>query len=331
MDRKKKWDSELKTMLIWKMAAASALSWEIAKAFGSNHPYLAPLSVILCLHGTVGKTVKFSLKRIAGTVIGVLLTAYIVSFVPHNGWVLGALLVYGLWISKWLKLDQVGLHQAAITILFVFSLAQSNHYAFDRIIDTVIGVAVAILIHIIYPPNLTKYASESMRQFSIKINTAFMDVSSWIKAGCQKAKGENLQKETDALLKELHQTKKALRHASDSLKFIPAGEKNRQKLNAYEREMKDLTEGYTYLSNTIKTFLEWGASGLMSSDDRSAWAEQIDIIGQAFKNSQKKIFPLSQDLNPERLAGISPQLAPNIYPIAIYQETKNFLDAVNHN
>lgn len=170
-----------------------------------------------------------------------------------------------------------------------------------------------------------------MRQFSIKINTAFMDVSSWIKAGCQKAKGENLQKETDALLKELHQTKKALRHASDSLKFIPAGEKNRQKLNAYEREMKDLTEGYTYLSNTIKTFLEWGASGLMSSDDRSAWAEQIDIIGQAFKNSQKKIFPLSQDLNPERLAGISPQLAPNIYPIAIYQETKNFLDAVNHN
>lgn len=228
MDRKKKWDSELKTMLIWKMAAASALSWEIAKAFGSNHPYLAPLSVILCLHGTVGKTVKFSLKRIAGTVIGVLLTAYIVSFVPHNGWVLGALLVYGLWISKWLKLDQVGLHQAAITILFVFSLAQSNHYAFDRIIDTVIGVAVAILIHIIYPPNLTKYASESMRQFSIKINTAFMDVSSWIKAGCQKAKGENLQKEVDALLKELHRTKKALRHASDSLKFIPAGEKNRQ-------------------------------------------------------------------------------------------------------
>ncbi|MGR3206701.1 FUSC family protein [Bacillus glycinifermentans] len=176
MDRKKKWDSEFKTMLIWKMAAASALSWEIAKAFGSNHPYLAPLSVILCLHGTVGKTVKFSLKRIAGTVIGVLLTAYIVSFVPHNGWVLGALLVLGLWISKWLKLDQVGLHQTAITILFVFSLGQqSNHYAFDRIIDTVIGVAVAILIHMIYPPNLTKYASESMRQFSIKINTAFTE------------------------------------------------------------------------------------------------------------------------------------------------------------
>lgn len=40
---------ESKTVLIWKMGAASALSWEIAKLAGSNHTYLAPISVILCL------------------------------------------------------------------------------------------------------------------------------------------------------------------------------------------------------------------------------------------------------------------------------------------
>ncbi|WP_342042264.1 hypothetical protein [Bacillus sp. OTU2372] len=34
---------ENKTVLIWKIGAASALSWEIAKLAGSTHPYLAPI------------------------------------------------------------------------------------------------------------------------------------------------------------------------------------------------------------------------------------------------------------------------------------------------
>src|SRR3954447_15545406 len=60
---------ENESILIWKMAVASAISWEIAKLAGSNHPYLAPLSVILCLQTTVNRSIQFSYHRMVGTVI----------------------------------------------------------------------------------------------------------------------------------------------------------------------------------------------------------------------------------------------------------------------
>lgn len=60
------------SILAWKLAIGSALSWEISKLFGSDHPYLAPLSVILTIQSTVDKTVSLSIKRMIGTVIGIL-------------------------------------------------------------------------------------------------------------------------------------------------------------------------------------------------------------------------------------------------------------------
>ncbi|CAM3722059.1 hypothetical protein MEZE111188_05005 [Mesobacillus zeae] len=48
---------ENKTVLIWKMAIVSAISWKVAKLVGSEHPYLAPLSVFLCLQSTNNQSI----------------------------------------------------------------------------------------------------------------------------------------------------------------------------------------------------------------------------------------------------------------------------------
>ena len=130
------------------MAIASAVSWEAAKLAGSDHPYLAPLSVILCLQPTIDQSIRFSFHRIAGTAIGIMLTSFLVSHLPMNGWMLGLFLLGGTYIAKWLRIDVTVLHQAALTILLVFTFERnSKDYAFDRIIDTVIGVIIAILVH----------------------------------------------------------------------------------------------------------------------------------------------------------------------------------------
>ncbi len=140
------------------MAIASAVAWEAAKLVGSDHPYLAPLSVILCLRPTIDQSIRFSFHRIAGTAIGVMLTSYLVSHLPMNGWMLGLLLLGGTYIAKWLRIDVTVLHQVALTILLVFTFERnSKDYAFDRIIDTVIGVIIAILVHMfLFPPDYTK-------------------------------------------------------------------------------------------------------------------------------------------------------------------------------
>lgn len=139
------------SILIWKMAIGSALSWELSKLLGSAHPYLAPLTVILCLQSTMDKTVQRSIQRVIGTMIGISVIVLIARHMSINGWSLGLLILLGCFITQWLKFDKTVIHQVALTILFVFVLEhQTKHYAIDRMTDTLLGVVIAVLFQIIW-------------------------------------------------------------------------------------------------------------------------------------------------------------------------------------
>jgi uncharacterized membrane protein YgaE (UPF0421/DUF939 family) len=138
------------SILIWKLTIGSSLSWELAKLLGSDHPYLAPLSVILCIQSTMEKTVTLSVKRMIGTIIGIFVAVLIASYLSVNGWNLGLLVLLGGYIAKFLKFDKKVLHQVALTVLFVFVFEhQTKNYAIDRMRDTFIGVLLASFIQII--------------------------------------------------------------------------------------------------------------------------------------------------------------------------------------
>lgn len=112
---------------------------------------LAPLSVILTVQSTYDKTIILSLKRVIGTMIGIIVTVLIASHLKVNGINLGLLILIGCFIGKYLKFDKKVLHQIALTILFVFSFEhQSDQYAIDRMRDTLVGVLVACLIQVIW-------------------------------------------------------------------------------------------------------------------------------------------------------------------------------------
>lgn len=145
------------TPLIWKLAIGSALSWEVAKLFGSEYPYLAPISVILCVQSTLGRTFRISIHRIAGTLIGIIVTVLIASHVKITGGNLGLLILVGCYSAKWLKLDKKVIHQVALTILFVFALEHKmKHYAMDRIKDTLIGIIITVLIQVAWSSLLSR-------------------------------------------------------------------------------------------------------------------------------------------------------------------------------
>ena len=139
------------SILAWKLAIGSTLSWEISKLLGSEHPYLAPLSVILTIQSTMDKTVSLSIKRMIGTIIGILITVLVAGHLPVNGWSLGILILIGCYFSIFLKLDKKVLHQVSLSILFVFVFEhQTKHYAIDRLRDTLVGVLVAGILQFVW-------------------------------------------------------------------------------------------------------------------------------------------------------------------------------------
>jgi uncharacterized membrane protein YgaE (UPF0421/DUF939 family) len=139
------------SILAWKLSIGSALSWELAKLLGSDHPYLAPLSVILTIQSTMDKTVSLSIKRMIGTIIGIFVAVLIAQHLTINGWSLGILILLGCYISIYLKLDKKILHQVSLTILFVFVFEhKTKHYAIDRLRDTLIGLLIAGILQLVW-------------------------------------------------------------------------------------------------------------------------------------------------------------------------------------
>lgn len=149
-DTKKEITNENLSILIWKLTIGSTLSWELSKMLGSEHPYLAPLTVILTIQSSFDKTVGVSLTRLIGTILGILITVLFASHMTINGWRLGILILIGCFIAKYLNFDEKTLHQVALTILLVFLFEQSKHYPLDRVRDTLVGVLVAGFIQFVW-------------------------------------------------------------------------------------------------------------------------------------------------------------------------------------
>ncbi|KIH42011.1 membrane protein [Bacillus sp. A053] len=276
---------ENKTSLVWKMAIASAVSWEAAKLVGSKHPYLAPLSVILCLQTTIDKSIRFSFHRIVGTAIGVMLTAYLVSHLHMNGWILGLLMLGGTYIAKWLRLDETVLHQVALTILLVFTFERtSKDYVIDRIIDTIIGVIIAILIHmLLFPPDFTKKAAETFQTLAHQLSDILLELSKWVQLEWGQGKGNLMEYKMNHLLQELHATKEMLQTASQSVKFNPIRKKHKIILSRYQIQMQKMNAGYEYVSNIAKTLKEWEKEGTLSSSDKMELGNDLKMLSEFFE------------------------------------------------
>lgn len=320
---------ENKTWLIWKMAVASAISWEASKVMGSNHPYLAPLSVILCLQTTVNRSIRFSFHRMAGTIVGIVVTVAAVPYVPINGWTVGLLILIGSFASKWLKQDETAIHQTALAILLVFVIGhKSGAYFHDRFRDTLIGAMDAVLINmLIYPPNFTKQAAKSFQHYAEHLAADFLETADWLQNGHVKKEGYKLQLDIKALLTDLHQTKNLIKDASDSLQYNPFGSKSKKQLQEIQQELYFLNQGFIYLASVVTLFMKWSDAGTMDETEQILWANQLKEISPFFID-KKKLAALGDSRNFLKV-NIPEQCKQNKYQTALFVETEQYLAKLN--
>jgi uncharacterized membrane protein YgaE (UPF0421/DUF939 family) len=318
---------ENKTILIWKIAIASALSWEVAKLAGSDHPYLAPLSVILCLQTTVIQSIQYSYHRMVGTVIGIIVTMFAAPYIGVNGWMIGLLILIGCFITKWLKRDESALHQVALTILLVFVMEhRSGDYFIDRFRDTLIGAIIAVMVHMLfYPPNFTKQASQSLYNFGRHLVLNLTKISDWIRFGMKKNEGHAIQKDINTLLQELHQTKTLLKAASDSLMYNPFGKSSKKKIQHFQQRLDVLTLGYTYLSSVIETMIAWSAEETIPNIQQIQWADQFKALIPFFGETEKKAGRQVENI----IIDVPMELQKQQYFISLFNQTSQLVKRLN--
>ncbi|MFD2244723.1 FUSC family protein [Pontibacter ruber] len=208
------------SLQIVKTALAAAISWFVAtNLLHAEYPYFAALAAILTVQVTVADSVEKATQRIIGIIGGVMLSMLIGHWFQIGGLSIFVVILLGMWISKALRMNPQIISQVAVSSFLVLAFGQSEEgYAFDRIIETIIGSAIAVLINAVIVPQdaipeveqsilrLSKIASSTLKSLHV-----ILDVS-----GSRRKTGRS---EVDALILETENCHKTLKLAEQSLKY----------------------------------------------------------------------------------------------------------------
>ncbi|WP_187270168.1 FUSC family protein [Pontibacter qinzhouensis] len=229
------------TFQIVKTAFAAALSWFIATSLlHSEYPYFAAVAAIITVQVTVADSVDKATQRIIGIIGGVLLSMLLGHWFKIGAISIFFIILIGMAISKALRMNPQIISQVAISSLLVLAFGQTKEgYAFERIIETVVGSAVAVLINaLVVPQNAVPDVERSILRYSRLAADTLTSLMALVNhTGTRIKTGRS---EVDALIKEAKECRKTLDLAEQSLKYNPLLKHKRDRLSQLAKSILQL-------------------------------------------------------------------------------------------
>lgn len=210
------------TLQIFKTALAAALSWFVAASLlHGDYPYFAALAAILTVQVTVADSVEKATQRIIGIVGGVLLSMLLGHWFRIGAVSIFFVILLGMGTAKALRMNPQIISQVAISSFLVLAFGQNEEgYALARIIETVLGSGIAVLINaLIVPQN----AIPDVERGIIKASSLAADTlkSLHVLLVLDSRRGKTGRSEVDALISETGKCQETLKLAEQSLKYNP--------------------------------------------------------------------------------------------------------------
>lgn len=210
------------TLQIVKTAFAAALSWFIATSLlHAEYPFFAAVAAIITVQVTVADSVDKASQRIIGIVGGVILSMLFGLWFDVSAISIFFVILTGMAIAKALRMNPQIISQVAISSLLVLAFGQNQEgYAYERVIETILGSGIAVLINaLIVPQNAIPDVEKSIQTYSrLAASTLSSLKVLLLNSGKHRKTGRS---EVNALIREAQNCQKALELAEQSLKYNP--------------------------------------------------------------------------------------------------------------
>jgi uncharacterized membrane protein YccC len=212
-----------------KGAFAAAAAWVLAKyAAGQPDPYFAPLAALLGVYSTVARSLRESIQYIAGFLLGAALAIPVGMLLGPGTAGIAVIVLAGMLIASWRRLgDQSA--QVTFTALFALLLGghQPLHYVTHRMGEVAIGVVTGLVINIaVFPPLQLRPAEHAVRQWGDDIADALVVLGNAVTD--PRRGGQLWPRHDEQLSTSAEQTRAAVRHARESLRWNPRASVSRR-------------------------------------------------------------------------------------------------------
>ncbi len=150
-----------------RLSVSAVAAYLIAlKVVADPRPVTAALTALLIVQVTLVGTLAEMARRIVSVVLGVAIAIGVASFAGFTWWSLGALVAASILTGQLLRLGP-HLYEVPISAMLVLAAGGAGVQATDRVIETVVGAAVGLLLNVIVPPNPhTRDAGVAVQRFA---------------------------------------------------------------------------------------------------------------------------------------------------------------------
>ncbi|HJX42378.1 MAG TPA: aromatic acid exporter family protein [Geodermatophilus sp.] len=170
-----------------RMTGATVAAYLVAQAVGLHEPppLIAALTALLVVQATLTSTLVNGVQRVLSVVAGVALAVLFVAVLGLSWWSLGVLVAAAIVVGQLLRLGPhlVEVPISAMLVLGV-GVAGAESVGGDRVLETLIGAAVGMLVNVLFPPAVqTRYAVRSVERFAGEIAALLDEAAGVLAAG----------------------------------------------------------------------------------------------------------------------------------------------------
>ncbi|MGW7003515.1 FUSC family protein [Streptomyces sp. NPDC054933] len=202
--------------------AAAVISYVAAVRLSSNpSPLTAPLTALLVVQVTLYTTVTTGIRRVGSVVAGVLIAVAFSALFGLTWWSLGLIILASLLIGHLIRVDEF-VAEVAISGMLILGVSTPSSEALDRVLETVIGAAVGVLLNlVIAPPVFVQPAGEAVAELAGRIRQFLLRIGSELRSGASYEQTVTWLYEARRLDHDLARFDEFLRRAEESTRLNP--------------------------------------------------------------------------------------------------------------
>ena len=261
-----------------RITGATVAAFVVAELVGlaDPPPLVAALTALLVVQATLASTLVNGVQRVLAVVLGVVLAVGFVSVVGLNWWSLGIVVAASIVGGQILRLGPHLLEVpiSAMLVLGVGYASGAESTGASRIVETLIGAAVGVLVNVAFPPAVqTRFAGQAVAKYAGEIASLLVEAASAMVNG---------PVEPYAAQRWLEDARRLNRHAPQVDRALAdADESRRLNMRAIgtpkvERSLREGLEALEHSSVSLRTLFRAVLDGTREQPDPD-YAEEVRL------------------------------------------------------